>query len=107
MTVMSADPLPQHLSALGRANTVRLGRARVKGDLKNFKVRFTWAVDHEYTQTMTAFDLLCALPRSGPVYARKVLRKMDATEATIVGKLSQRQRQIMVSMVDTRYGGRL
>jgi hypothetical protein len=85
---------PQHLTALARANRVRLARAELKrriadGDTSaaDVVVECPWEVE-----SMTVADLLASQRRWGATRCRKLLVALQISETRYVGALTQRQR---------------
>jgi len=89
-----APSAPQHLTALARANRVRLARAELKrrignGELSAADVLLacTWEVE-----SMTVADLLASQRRWGATRCRKLLLALQISETRHVGALTERQR---------------
>ncbi|MCW3065271.1 MAG: hypothetical protein JWN32_2443 [Solirubrobacterales bacterium] len=85
---------PQHLTALARANRVRLARADLKrkiadGGLTAADVVLDcpWEVE-----SMTVADLLASQRRWGATRCRKLLDQLQIRETRTVESLTQRQR---------------
>jgi hypothetical protein len=91
--VLGAPP-PQHLTALARANRVRLARAELKRRIADgvmtaaeVVLACPWEV-----QTMTVADLLGSQRRWGATRCRKLLVSLQISETRTVESLTQRQR---------------
>jgi D-hexose-6-phosphate mutarotase len=85
---------PQHLTALARANRVRLARAELK---RRIAVGETSAADVVVAcpwevQSMTVADLLASQRRWGATRCRKLLAALQISETRHVGALTERQR---------------
>jgi hypothetical protein len=88
---------PQHLTALARANRVRLARAELKrriadGEISAAEVVVAcpWEVE-----SMTVADLLASQRRWGATRCRKLLATLQISEMRYVGALTQRQRMAL------------
>lgn len=93
--------LAQRMKALGKANTVRTERARLKRDLKAQRRRIHDILLEPpvYVETMKVFDLVLASPKYGRVKTNKVLQQCRISPAKTIGGMSQRQRAEVVSML--------
>lgn len=96
-----ARSLAQRMDALGRANTIRTERAKMKRDLKAGR-----ASVHEllidppaWIETMKLFDLLLAVPKMGRVKVNKALAGCRVSPSKTVGGMSERQRAELVGML--------
>ena len=88
---------PQHLSALARANRVRLARAELKRRIADGEISAgdvvlacPWEVE-----SMTVADLLASQRRWGATRCRKLLAALQISETRHVGALTQRQRMAL------------
>lgn len=108
----SAVEVPQHLTALKRANAIRLKRAALKrhvaepsdcGESRERAARIVLDCPSEVVQ-MAVFDLLCATRRGGRSYALRVLRAARLSEAATIGALVPRQRQMLAAALQARSG---
>lgn len=110
-----APDVPQHLSALQRANAVRLRRADVKRDVKAgtttirdvLRVHELAGVDtledvEPAVASMTIGDLLCVPQRWGINRMRKLLGECRIGEHVLLGALTSRQRRTIVALVEGR-----
>jgi hypothetical protein len=91
---MAPPTAPQHLTALARANMVRLARADLKrriadGELTAAEVVLScpWEVE-----SMTVADLLASQRRWGATRCRKLLDSLQIRETRTVNSLTERQR---------------
>ena len=104
-TVVSA---PQHMQALAHANRVRLARASLKrgilgGELTAVDVirKCPWEVD-----TMTVGELLRSQRRWGRTRARKFLSSLALNENRELGRLTERQRNVVATALEAKANGR-
>lgn len=98
-----AETEPQHLTALARANRVRLARAALKRRIASDEVGASevllecpWEVE-----SMTVADLLACQRRWGETRCRRFLAGSRISEMRTVGTLTERQRNELAS----RLGG--
>ena len=96
--------MPQHMEALAHANRVRLARAALKrsvaaGDVDAAEVVRTCPWEAE---TMTVGELLRSQRRWGRTRARKFLFSLALNENREIGRLTQRQRRMLVDELRTR-----
>ena len=96
--------MPQHMQALAHANRVRLARAALKRSIANGDVDVAevvracpWQVE-----TMTVGELLRSQRRWGRTRARKFLFSLALSENREIGRLTQRQRRMLVEELRTR-----
>ncbi len=99
---------PQHLQALSRANEVRLARARLKravnaGEISAAEVvrSCPWEVE-----TMTVGELLRSQRRWGRTRTRKFLGMLEVSENRQLGRLTQRQRQLLATALEAKRASR-
>jgi hypothetical protein len=100
-TVVSA---PQHMQALAQANRVRLARASVKRSILGGQ---TAAVDvirgcPWEVETMTVGELLRSQRRWGRTRARKFLSSLALNENRELGRLTERQRNVLASELEAK-----
>jgi hypothetical protein len=88
---------PQHLSALDRANEVRLARAELKRkvargdiDVADVILERPWEAD-----SMPIADLLMSQSRWGETRCGKILALVPVSERKTVGSLTGRQRDVL------------
>lgn len=94
---------PQHLTALRRANEVRLARAATRRELRTSPTaeaarrRCAELLEHPpaHLATTNVVDLLAYCHRMGPTLARQVLRRHRVGEHRVVGQLTDRQREAL------------
>jgi hypothetical protein len=79
----------QRMEALGRANEIRTKRAALKRDLKAGRASIH----------LLLFDMLLAVRKYGRVKVDKVLRSCRISPSKTVGRLSERQRAELISML--------
>jgi hypothetical protein len=92
----------QHLRALEHANRVRLARAEMKrqiaaGDLAAAEVILSCPWEAE---SMSISDVLMSQKRWGRARCRRLLTSLGIPENKRVGTLTDRQRAILVSMLE-------
>ncbi len=102
-------PAPQHMQALAHANRVRLARASLKrsilgGERAAVDVIRTcpWEVE-----TMTVGELLRSQRRWGRTRARKFLSSLALNENRELGRLTERQRNVLAAELEAKAFGRL
>jgi hypothetical protein len=102
-------PAPQHMRALAHANRVRLARASLKrsilgGELAAVDVirSCPWEVE-----TMTVGELLRSQRRWGRTRARKFLTSLAMNENRELGRLTERQRNVLAAELEAKAVGRL
>lgn len=96
----------QHLRALEHANRVRLARAEMKrqiaaGDLAAAEVILSCPWEAE---SMSISDVLMSQKRWGRARCRRLLTAIGIPENKRVGTLTDRQRAILVSMLEGNGG---
>ncbi len=89
---------PQRLSALARANRVRLARAALKRQVADGSLPVVWVLRDvpAEAQGMTLGELLIAQHRWGQARCRRLLAALALGEHKPVGRLTDRQRQALV-----------
>jgi hypothetical protein len=104
-TVVSA---PQHMQALAHANRVRLARASLKRAIGTNQMDVTevvrgcpWEVE-----TMTIGELLRSQRRWGRTRVRKFLSSLALNENRELGRLTERQRNVLAAELATKHGRR-
>jgi hypothetical protein len=90
--------LQQRLEALGRANEIRIGRGRLKREIKaGRKLLPPLLLDPpRLIETMKVADLLLAAPKLGGVKVNKALTYCNVSPMRSVGALTERQRRELV-----------
>jgi hypothetical protein len=90
---------PQHMQALAHANRVRLARASLKRSISASQIDVTdvirdcpWEVE-----TMTIGELLRSQRRWGRTRVRKFLSSVALNENRELGRLTERQRNVLAS----------
>ena len=106
-STISPARMPQHMEALAHANRVRLARAALKREVACGQVDAAeivrgcpWEVE-----TMTVGELLRSQRRWGRTRARKFLFSLALNENRQLGRLTERQRGLLASALDTKYAG--
>ncbi len=95
---------PQHMQALAHANRIRLARAALKrsvrsGDSNAAEVVRSCPFEVE---TMTVSELLRSQQRWGRTRARKFLSSLALNENRQLGRLTDRQRQLLASELERK-----
>lgn len=85
----------QRMEALHKANAIRMRRACVRQALKEGRMQLAEAIVDESVQTMKLAALLRCQRMVGAVKVHKQLKVLGASEATIVGNLTERQRTLL------------
>jgi hypothetical protein len=98
---------PQHMRALAHANRVRLARAELKRSIKAGRAEpakvvlgCPWQVE-----TMTVGELLRSQRRWGRARARKFLSALALNENRELGKLTERQRNLLARELEAKSHG--
>lgn len=94
---IAPEQAPQHLSALARANYVRLGHADVKREIGTGELTVQEALDDERTESMPVVVLLLSQHRWGAIKARAVLRGLCIGELRKVRDLTDRQKTLIAA----------
>jgi hypothetical protein len=102
-------PAPQHMQALAHANRVRLARASLKRSILGGQLAAVdvirgcpWEVE-----TMTVGELLRSQRRWGRTRARKFLSSLALNENRELGRLTERQRNVLAEELEAKVVGRL
>jgi hypothetical protein len=97
-------PAPQHMQALAHANRVRLARASLKRailsnniDVVNVVRTCPWEVE-----TMTVGELLRSQRRWGRTRVRKFLASLALNENRELGRLTERQRDVLGGALEAK-----
>lgn len=85
--------LEQRLTALARANDIRIKRASVKRELKAEQVSFLELLGNlpDYLTTAKVYNVLLATPTYGRVKVNKILSRCAIPPNKAMGSLSERQ----------------
>lgn len=100
MTTVVDRGLQQRLDALAEANRVRSARCALKRGLREGSVRFSEAVVDPAARSMTVWGLVLSVRWFGPVRVRGVLRRVGVLPSKEVGCLTDRQRSLLVELVE-------
>ena len=94
-------PAPQHITALRRANKVRLARAELKRDVASGAITVgeiiltcPWMAAN-----MTIAELLMSKKGWGATRCRKFLADIGVPETKTVGSMTDRQRHVLAALV--------
>ncbi|MEO6857416.1 MAG: hypothetical protein ABI323_02360 [Solirubrobacteraceae bacterium] len=104
--IASSTPGPQRLRALERANEIRLARACLKrrialGEVSAAEVLIDCP---EEASSWPVGDLLTSQRRWGSTRCRKFLAHNQIVETKPIGKLTERQRGLLVAALPERIG---
>jgi chemotaxis response regulator CheB len=101
LSIASTRLLERRMIALRQANQVRGSRAKLKQDLREGTVRLEQilATGADYLTTAEVFDLLIAVPKTGPVKAGRLLTIARISPSKTVGGLSARQRASLIELL--------
>jgi len=104
IAAVSTRSLERRVIALRQANQVRSARAKLKQDLRAGGVRLeqVLATPAGYLASAEVFDLLVAVPKIGPVKARRLLTVARIRPSKTVGDLSERQRTHLIELLSRR-----
>jgi hypothetical protein len=94
------DRHTQVMAALEFANEVRLHRSRLFHDLKAGKVTLAHVLDNEWARTATIYNTLRQMKQWGPARVRRLLTKVGVSENRKVCFLSERQKKMILELVD-------
>src|SRR3954469_12818720 len=97
-------PAPQHMQALAHANRVRLARASLKRAVLVNKIDVTDVVRNcpWEVETMTIGELLRSQRRWGRTRVRKFLSSLALDENRELGRLTERQRNVLAAELGAR-----
>jgi hypothetical protein len=93
----------QRMSALKRANEIRVARSKLKKDLKKRRVTLSSVLLPEIDwciETMRVFDLLIACPATGRVKAGDICKRLAVRPSVYLPQLSPARRQQLVEVVE-------
>ena len=95
---------PQHMQALAHANRIRLARAALKRSVRSGDASAADVVRScpFEVQTMTVSELLRAQQRWGRTRARKFLSSLALNENRQIGRLTDRQRQLLARELERK-----
>jgi hypothetical protein len=100
-SLTSAQIPEQRHEALQRANDVRIGRARIKRQLRDGSVSIDRVLLNPPEQLATArlTDLLLAVPKLGPARTARLLRSAQLNPLKTVAQLTDRQRAHLIALL--------
>jgi hypothetical protein len=100
----TAVPVPQHMQALAHANRVRLARASLKRAILANQIDVTEVVRNcpWEVETMTIGELLRSQRRWGRTRVRKFLSSLALNENRELGRLTERQRNVLAAELGAR-----
>ncbi len=102
-TVSMTTDEPQRLRALGRANDIRLARAKLKRQIAQGEISVAQVIlnSPEEAASWYVSELLMAQRRWGNERCRKFLKRNGIYELKPVGTLTIRQRQLLAAQLET------
>jgi hypothetical protein len=108
-STLAVAPMPQHLQALAHANRVRLARAELKRQIAGGDADASAVVNEcpWEAETMTVGELLRSQRRWGRTRTRKFLFPMSLNENRELGRLTERQRNILAEELAAKSPGRI
>jgi hypothetical protein len=94
---------PQRLRALERANEIRLARAELKRQIAEGEVSVADVLLDvpPYANSWAVWDLLMSQRRWGTSKCRKFLWKNHITETKQIGALTERQRRMLATQLES------
>lgn len=94
----------RRMAALKKANEIRIGRARLKQQLRDGDARIEQilATPPKCACTATVLDLLLAVPKIGPARAARLLTNARVSQTKIIGTLTERQRAQLIDLLRNR-----
>jgi hypothetical protein len=92
------------MTALRKANEVRVGRAKLKQQLRDGDTRIEQILARppQCVSTATVLDLLLAVPKIGPARAGRLLTTARMSQTKTIGTLTVRQRAHLIDLLHTR-----
>jgi hypothetical protein len=107
-TTAAPPHAPQHMQALAHANRIRLARAALKRDVRSGTSSAATVVrECPYeVETMTVSELLRSQQRWGRTRARKFLASLALNENRQLGRLTERQRQMLARELELKRAAR-
>jgi hypothetical protein len=95
---------PQHMQALAHANRIRLARAALKREVRAGDANAADVVRKcpFEVETMTVSELLRSQQRWGRTRARKFLSSLALNENRQLGRLTDRQRQLLANELERK-----
>lgn len=106
MTARTEIDQPQHMTALARANKVRLARSELKHavargeeSVASIVMRNSWEA-----RNMGVGELLMSQHRWGSSRTRRFLTSIPMTETKTIGSMTPRQRREIAKLLDANEG---
>lgn len=98
MAPVAEREMPQNMVALERANAIRLGRARLKREIKAGRLDVVEVLDEipECARTMPTIGLLTAQRQWGETRAKQFLQEVEISALRPLGDLTYRQRSVLI-----------
>jgi hypothetical protein len=96
---VTAPPLrdpAQRLAALSKANRVRVLRGQLKRAMTLDRAIVTVRRPPEFAASMKVYDVLVAVPKLGPVRARRLMCRCGISDAKTLIGMTERQRLALI-----------
>ena len=95
----------RRMTALTKANEVRVARARLKQQLRkgDAHIEEILATPPECASTAKVLDLLLAVPSIGPVRAKRLLTSAGVNPTKVIARLTERQRADLIDRLRSRH----
>jgi CheY-like chemotaxis protein len=96
--------LDPKMTALGKANEIRVARAKLKQRLRRGEtsIQRILAAPPKCVSTAPVLNLLLAVPNIGPVRAGRLLTTARLSQSKTIGTLSERQRGHLIDLLRNR-----
>ena len=97
--VFSAAVTAQHMSALQKANSIRLDRAALKRRIKLGEIDVPWVLETmpAEAESMTIMELLRSKQRWGRKKAQRLCTRFAISETRRLDRLTERQRAALIA----------
>lgn len=94
----------RQMTALSKANEVRIARARLKQQLRQGDacIEQILAAPPECASTAKVIELLLAVPKIGPARAGRLLTTAGVNQTKTIGTLTERQRTHLIDLLRSR-----
>lgn len=96
---VATSPVPQHMTALAKANNVRFNRARLLRQLTAGEITVLDLLHEPAMATCTVYRMLATQWRWGPGRAIRALNSVHMSTSLTVGKLTDRQRRLLLEAI--------
>lgn len=105
MTTLAPErTLDQRMRALQHANEIRIGRSVLKRKIRAGATDVAAVLSDPpvCVRSMKVFDLLCVIPKFGPVRATRLMRALSVSPSKTVAGMSGRQREAVIRELEAR-----